>query len=96
MGNKTSIQAGGKNLSTLNENSNVADSRVAGFDMGVGGPLDTTRSAPSSTTLSSDESSLSISKVSLDDFVLLKTVGKGSFVSFVFLFCFLFSLFNLF
>ena len=78
MGNKASVQAAtGKNLS----NSNVADSRVAGFDLGVGGgPLDT-RSAPSSTTLSSDESSLSISKVSLDDFVLLKTVGKGSFVS---------------
>jgi hypothetical protein len=31
--------------------------------------------------LSTEESSLSTSKVSLDDFVLLKTVGKGSFVS---------------
>jgi hypothetical protein len=82
MGNKASVQAAtGKNLSTLNENSNVADSRVAGFDLGVGGGPSDARSAPSSTTLSSDESSLSISKVSLDDFVLLKTVGKGSFVS---------------
>jgi hypothetical protein len=80
MGNKSSsTQKGSSSLSENTKVFNTSDSsRVAGFDLGVSSDP---RVAPSSSTLSTEESSLSTSKVSLDDFVLLKTVGKGSFVS---------------
>ena len=76
MGNKSSSAQ----KPSLSENAKVNtfdSSRVSGFEAVSSDP----RLAPSSSALSTDESSLSISKVSLDDFVLLKTVGKGSFVS---------------
>jgi serum/glucocorticoid-regulated kinase 2 len=78
MGNKSSsTQKGSSSLSENTKVFNTSDSsRVAGFDLGVSSDP---RVAPSSSTLSTEESSLSTSKVSLDDFVLLKTVGKGSF-----------------
>ena len=78
MGNKSSSAQ----KPSLSENAKVNtfdSSRVSGFEAGV--VSSDPRIAPSSSALSTDESSLSISKVSLDDFVLLKTVGKGSFVS---------------
>lgn len=78
MGNKSSSAQ----KPSLSENAKVNtfdSSRVSGFEAGA--VSSDPRIAPSSSALSTDESSLSISKVSLDDFVLLKTVGKGSFVS---------------
>ena len=86
MGNKSSsIQKSSLSLSENTKLNTSDSSRVAGgFESGASSS--DPRSAPSSTELSTDDSSLSSSKVSLDDFVLLKTVGKGSFVSIFFVF----------